>query len=118
METAANGPAATLGQRLYIAWGRAKLSTKEAANGVGLRKDLIEAVEAEEPVTEDEASKTRISSPRSAAEVPDQASYWRKRSAPAVRMNRMLLACRYPMTPPLEVRNIRPATPGSATAAS
>ena len=49
METAANGPAATLGQRLYISRGRAKLSTKEAANGVGLRKDLIEAVEAEEP---------------------------------------------------------------------
>jgi hypothetical protein len=59
METAANGPAATLGQRLYIARGRAKLSTKEAANGVGLRKDLIEAVEAEEPVTEDEASKIK-----------------------------------------------------------
>jgi hypothetical protein len=59
METAANGPGATLGQRLYIARGRAKLSTKEAANGVGLRKDLIEAVEAEEPVTEDEASKIK-----------------------------------------------------------
>jgi hypothetical protein len=59
METAANGPAATLGQRLYIARGRAKLSTKEAANGIGLRKDLIEAVEAEEPVTEDEAAKIK-----------------------------------------------------------
>ena len=51
MATAANGPGATLGQRLYVARGRAKLSTKEAANGVGLRKDLIEAVEAEEPAT-------------------------------------------------------------------
>ena len=59
MESASNGPGATLGQRLYIARGRAKLSTKEAANGVGLRKDLIEAVEAEEPVTEDEASKIK-----------------------------------------------------------
>jgi hypothetical protein len=59
METAANGPAATLGQRLYIARGRAKLSTKEAANGIGLRKDLIEAVEAEEPVTEDEAARIK-----------------------------------------------------------
>jgi hypothetical protein len=59
METAANGPAATLGQRLYIARGRAKLSTKEAANGIGLRKDLIEAVEGEEPVTEDEAAKIK-----------------------------------------------------------
>jgi hypothetical protein len=59
MESAANGPGATLGQRLYIARARAKLSTKEAANGVGLRKDLIEAVEAEEPVTEDEAGKIK-----------------------------------------------------------
>src|SRR5215217_6039828 len=51
---------ATLGQRLYIARGRAKLSTKEAANGVGLRKDLIEAVEAEEAdLTEDETSKIK-----------------------------------------------------------
>jgi hypothetical protein len=59
METAANGPGATLGQRLYIARGRAKLSTKEAANGVGLRKDLIDAVEAEEPATEDETSRIK-----------------------------------------------------------
>ncbi len=49
MEAAAS---ATLGQRLYVARGRAKLSTKEAANGVGLRKDLIEAVEVEVDVTE------------------------------------------------------------------
>jgi hypothetical protein len=60
MATAANGPGATtLGQRLYIARGRAKVSTKEAANGVGLRRDLIEAVEAEEPVLEDEASRIK-----------------------------------------------------------
>ena len=59
MATSANGPGATLGQRLYIARGLAKLSTKEAANGVGLRKDLIEAVEAEEPVLEDEASRIK-----------------------------------------------------------
>jgi hypothetical protein len=44
MENAATGPNATLGQRLYVARGRAKLSTKEAANGVGLRKDLIAAL--------------------------------------------------------------------------
>jgi hypothetical protein len=56
METAANGPNATLGQRLYVARGRAKLTTKEAANGVGLRKDLIEAVEVEEPATEEESA--------------------------------------------------------------
>lgn len=59
METAANGPGATLGQRLYVARGRAKLSTKEAANGVGLRKDLIEAVEVEEPATEEETSRIK-----------------------------------------------------------
>ena len=39
--------------------GNAKLSTKEAANGVGLRKDLIEEVEAEEPATEEETSKIK-----------------------------------------------------------
>jgi DNA-binding XRE family transcriptional regulator len=59
MEIAANGPGATLGQRLYVARQHAKLSTKEAANGVGLRKDLIEAVEAEEPATEDETSRIK-----------------------------------------------------------
>jgi hypothetical protein len=59
MENAASGPNATLGQRLYIARNRAKLSTKEAANGVGLRKDLIEAVEVEEPATEDEGTRIK-----------------------------------------------------------
>ena len=59
MENAATGPHATLGQRLYVARGRAKLSTKEAANGVGLRKDLIEAVEAEEPATEEETTRIK-----------------------------------------------------------
>ena len=48
METAAHGPGATLGQRLYVARGH-----------VGLRKDLIEAVEAEEPATEDETSRIK-----------------------------------------------------------
>jgi DNA-binding XRE family transcriptional regulator len=59
MESAANGPGATLGQRLYVARNRAKLTTKEAGNGVGLRKDLIEAVEAEEPATEAETTKIK-----------------------------------------------------------
>lgn len=59
METAANAPGATLGQRLYVARGRAKLSTKEAGNGVGLRRDLIEAVEAEETPTEDESARIK-----------------------------------------------------------
>jgi hypothetical protein len=59
MATAAHGPAATLGQRLYIARGRAKLSTKEAGNGIGLRSDLIEAIEAEETPTEEEAARVK-----------------------------------------------------------
>lgn len=59
MTAAAEGPGATLGQRLYVARGRAKLSTREAANGVGLRKDLIEAVEAEEPATEAETAQIK-----------------------------------------------------------
>jgi hypothetical protein len=59
MTAAAEGPSATLGQRLYVARGRAKLSTREAANGVGLRKDLIEAVEAEEPATEAETAQIK-----------------------------------------------------------
>jgi hypothetical protein len=59
MENAASGPNATLGQRLYVARGRAKLSTKEAANGVGLRKDLIEAVEVEEPATDEETTRIK-----------------------------------------------------------
>jgi hypothetical protein len=59
MATAANGPGATLGQRLYIARRRAKLSTREAANGVGLRAELIEAIEAEEPATEDETTRIK-----------------------------------------------------------
>lgn len=59
MDAAASGPNATLGQRLYVARQRAKLSTKEAANGVGLRKDLIEAVEAEEPANEEETMRIK-----------------------------------------------------------
>lgn len=59
MTTAADGPGATLGQRLYVARGRAKLSTAEAGNGVGLRADLIEAVEAEEPATESETAQIK-----------------------------------------------------------
>ncbi len=59
MATAAYSPGATLGQRLYIARGRAKLSRKEAANGIGMRADLIEAIEVEETPTEDEAARIK-----------------------------------------------------------
>jgi hypothetical protein len=58
MERAAAGPGSTLGQQLYVARKGANLTTKETANGAGLRADLIEAIEAEEDATEDE--KTRI----------------------------------------------------------
>jgi hypothetical protein len=59
MATAANSPAATLGQRLYIARERARLSPKEAANGIGVRADLIKAVEVEETPSEDEAARIK-----------------------------------------------------------
>src|ERR1700758_1630343 len=59
MATAANGPGATLGQRLYVARGRAKLSRKEAGNGIGIRADLIEAIEVEETPTDDEAARIK-----------------------------------------------------------
>ncbi|OBK76814.1 transcriptional regulator [Mycobacterium sp. 1274761.0] len=59
MATAANGPGATHGQRLYTARGRAKLTTAEAANGVGLRAALIEAVETEQSVLDDEAARIK-----------------------------------------------------------
>jgi DNA-binding XRE family transcriptional regulator len=59
MATAANSPGGTLGQRLYVARNRAKLSQAEAANGIGVRPDLIEAVEVEEPPTDDEAARIK-----------------------------------------------------------
>jgi hypothetical protein len=59
MARAAGSPGATLGQRLYTARRRAKLSALETANGAGLRADLLDAVEAEEPPTEDEAARIK-----------------------------------------------------------
>ena len=59
MTRAANGPAATLGQRLYLTRRNAKLSVQETANGAGLRADLLEAIEAEEPATGDEATRIK-----------------------------------------------------------
>ncbi|MGH3644150.1 MAG: hypothetical protein ACRDUX_34615, partial [Mycobacterium sp.] len=58
-ERAADGPGSTLGQRLYLTRKRAKLSAQEAANGAGLRLELIQASEAEEPATEDESTKIK-----------------------------------------------------------
>jgi hypothetical protein len=59
MNRAAAGPNATLGQRLYVARRQARLSSLEAANGVGLRADLIEAVEAEDQPSESESAKIK-----------------------------------------------------------
>lgn len=57
MARVATAPGSTLGQRLYVARRRADLSVPEAANGVGLRADLLEAIEAGEPTTEQEVTK-------------------------------------------------------------
>lgn len=59
IERAADAPGSTLGQRLYVARTRAKLSAKETANGAGLRADLLHAIESEEPTTEDETAKIK-----------------------------------------------------------
>ena len=59
MERAAAAPGSTLGQRMYTARRRADLSVQEAANGVGLRPDLLAAIEAGEPTTQDETAKIK-----------------------------------------------------------
>jgi len=46
MERAAEAPGATLGQQLYTARIHAKLTAQEAANGLGLRPDLPDDLEA------------------------------------------------------------------------
>jgi DNA-binding XRE family transcriptional regulator len=59
MERASAAPGSTLGQRIYTARRRADLSVEEAANGVGLRADLLAAIEAGEPTTQDETAKIK-----------------------------------------------------------
>ncbi|MBV9091028.1 MAG: hypothetical protein JO044_14175 [Mycobacteriaceae bacterium] len=59
MERAAAAPGATLGQQLYVARRRAKLSAAETANGAGLDAALLDAVEAGETPTEDEAARIK-----------------------------------------------------------
>jgi DNA-binding XRE family transcriptional regulator len=59
MAMAAESPGATLGQQLYVVRRRAKLSAQEAANGVGLTADLLDAIEAEEIPTDDEAARIK-----------------------------------------------------------
>ena len=57
MARAAAAPGATLGQQLYTVRVRAKLSAREAANGVGLRPELPDELEAGVTPTEDDAAK-------------------------------------------------------------
>ena len=59
MAMAAESPGATLGQQLYVVRRRAKLSAQETANGVGLTADLLDAIEAEEIPTDDEAARIK-----------------------------------------------------------
>jgi hypothetical protein len=59
MERAATAPGSTLGQQLYVARRRAKLSAQETANGAGLRADPLDELEAGEIPTEDEAVKIK-----------------------------------------------------------
>ncbi len=59
MTVSAAGPGATLGQQLYVARKRANLTAKETANGAGLRKDLLDALEAGEIPTSEEAEKIK-----------------------------------------------------------
>ena len=59
MVRAAAAPGSTLGQRMYTARRRADLSVQEAANGVGIRADLLAAIEAGEPTTQGETAKIK-----------------------------------------------------------
>jgi hypothetical protein len=59
MAMAAEAPGATLGQQLYVVRRRAKLSAQETANGVGLTPELLDAIEAEEVPTDDEAARIK-----------------------------------------------------------
>ena len=59
MERVAAAPGSSLGQELFGARRRAKLSAEETANGVGLDARLLDAVEAGETPTEEEAAKIK-----------------------------------------------------------
>jgi hypothetical protein len=55
----AAAPGSSLGQQLYVARRNAKLSAQEAANGMGLRADLLDELEAGETPTEEESVKIK-----------------------------------------------------------
>ena len=56
---AIEAPGATLGQQLYAVRRRAKLSAQETANGAGLTAELLDAIEADEIPTDDEAARIK-----------------------------------------------------------
>lgn len=57
MITAAGSPGATLGQRLYTARRRANLSVAEVADAVNAAPAVVTAVEAEQPVSGEDAAR-------------------------------------------------------------
>jgi hypothetical protein len=59
MAMAAEAPGATLGQQLYAVRRRARLSAQETANGAGLTAELLDAIEADEIPTDDEAARIK-----------------------------------------------------------
>lgn len=59
MAMAAEAPGATLGQQLYVVRRRARLSAQETANGAGLTAELLDAIEADEVPTDDEAARIK-----------------------------------------------------------
>jgi hypothetical protein len=59
MARAATAPGSSLGQQLYAARIRARLSAQEVANGAGLRAELLDDLEAGEIPTQAEAAKAK-----------------------------------------------------------
>jgi hypothetical protein len=59
MAMVSESPGATLGQQLYVVRRRARLSAQETANGVGLTPELLDAIEAEEVPTDEEAARIK-----------------------------------------------------------
>jgi hypothetical protein len=59
MEHAAAAPGSSLDQQLYVTRVHAKLSAQEAANGAGLRADLLDELEAGATPGDEEAAKIK-----------------------------------------------------------
>jgi hypothetical protein len=96
MTKAAAAPGSNLGQQLYVARRRAQLSIEEIATGLGLRADLIEAIEAGQPPTDTEAvtvkeliaaltgspeAETHVYSAQAGSESSDESAAWEESSS-------------------------------------